>query len=142
MRKNTEAVVRLAKEKSTKREREVIEAVRAMQADGDAVTFYSVAKRTGASKSYLYSNDSIRQAIEDARKGETSKYTSSKVIIDGLKRENRALAAENERLKSLDAAKLEAEVGELRQKVRELEKQLRSAYSYNDIFNPFRENGR
>lgn len=142
MRKNTETVVRLAKEKSTKREREVIDAVKAMQADGDTVTFYSVAKRTGASKSYLYSNESIRKAIEDARSGEVSKYTSSKVIIDGLKRENRALLAENERLRSLDAAKLEAEVAELKQKVKDLEKQLRSAYSYNDIFNPFREGER
>lgn len=135
-------IVEIQKSKAARREAEVLAAVRSMIDDGDNVSFYAVAKRTGASRNFLYNNAAIRELIEGAREGSTSKYTSSKVIIDGLKRENRALLAENERLRSLDAAKLEAEVAELKQKVGDLERQLRSAYSYNDIFNPFREGGR
>ena len=137
MAKNTDEVVRLAQQKSAKREAEVMSAIREMKAQGDTVNFYSVAKRTGASKSYLYTNEAIRAAIEEARTVEPAKYTSSKAIINGLKKQLKALEAENERLRSLDAAKLEQEAADLRAKVKDLETQLRSAYSYNDIFNPF-----
>lgn len=136
---NESAIVDMAKAKSSRREAEVISAIRSMIADGDAITFYSVAKRTGASRSFLYTNQTIRAMIEDARSDTSGKYASSKVIIDGLKSEIRRLKAENARLAQLDAARLDAEVVELRRQVNDLKKQLRSAYSYNDIFSPFNQ---
>lgn len=137
----TKSIADMAKAKSSKREAEVLAAIRSMISNGDAITFYSVAKRTGASRNFLYTNQTIRSLIEDARSGHADKYVSSKIIIDGLKGENRRLKAENERLSKLDAAKLEAEVVALRRELGELKKQLRSAYSYNDIFSPFGSDG-
>lgn len=135
--KNTEKVVEMAKQKSARREAEVLAAIQKMTLDGDAVTFYSVAKKTGAAKSYLYANETLRRAIEEARKSKPEKYTGSKVVIDGLKRQVKSLESENARLRALDAAKLQAENAALKRRVGELELRLRSAYSYSEIFNPY-----
>ena len=65
----TEKIVKLAKEKTQEKERLALQAVEGLLGEGQKVSFYSVAKQTGLSKTFLYKNDSVRQVIESAREG-------------------------------------------------------------------------
>ena len=65
----TEKIVKLAKEKTQEKERLALQAVEELVNEGQKVSFYSIAKQTGLSKTFLYNNDSVRQVIEGAREG-------------------------------------------------------------------------
>lgn len=97
----TDKIVELAAEKSKKRHREVINTINKMIKHGDKVSFYSVVKETGASKSYLYTNDEIRSLIELARNQAVKPRSikGNKVIIDAQKRKIEELTA---RIKELE----------------------------------------
>ena len=53
---STLKIAEMAKRKSIKRQKEVLDVIASMIKNGEKVTFYSVQKKTGASKSYLYNN--------------------------------------------------------------------------------------
>jgi hypothetical protein len=63
----TDKIIRLAKEKTAEKERLALNAISGLIAGGQKVTFYSIAKETGLSKTFLYNNNSVRRVIEEAR---------------------------------------------------------------------------
>jgi hypothetical protein len=80
----TERIIQLAKEKTAEKEKFALEAIDELKQSGEKITFYSVAKQTGLSKTFLYNNESVRQVIEDARLGgtETSDGTQATGSLD------------------------------------------------------------
>ncbi|MDR1422908.1 MAG: DUF6262 family protein [Coriobacteriales bacterium] len=64
---NTAKIIQLAKEKTAEKEKLALETIGDMKKSGQKVTFYSIAKNTGLSKTFLYNNSSVRQEIEEAR---------------------------------------------------------------------------
>jgi len=63
----TDKIIQLAKEKTAEKERTALDTIDELRKSGQKVTFYSVAKQAGLSKTFLYNNDSVRQVIENAR---------------------------------------------------------------------------
>lgn len=79
---NTEKIIQLAKEKTAEKEKLALDTIEEMRGTGQKVTFYSVAKSTGLSKTFLYNNEPVREMIEDVRsqptdKAETQSETSA-----------------------------------------------------------------
>lgn len=72
MEKRVEKIVAMAKEKSEKRKADVLQAIKELAESGNKVTFYKVSQLTGASKSFLYNNQEIADAIMRARDKEGS----------------------------------------------------------------------
>lgn len=124
----TDKIVAKAKEKSESREHEVLLAIRRMQRTGQKITFYSVMKETGASKSYLYTNKTIRSAIEDARGALSNRSPSSKDAIIRMQTDRiKELELEINRFsKEVSIEKYQALLAENE----ELRKQLKVAYKH------------
>lgn len=116
--KNYDKVVELAKQKSEQREEEVLKAISEMKLKNKSISFYSVQKNTGASRSYLYGNEKIRAKIENERefKKATKKTDNSKdVIIKTLKMEIQELKRDSKYKKMYEDLLLENE--ELKEKL-------------------------
>ncbi|EDT27864.1 transposase [Clostridium perfringens] len=131
--KNKLKIAELAKEKSIKRQKEVLDIISLMIKNGEKVTFYSVQKKTGASKSYLYNNLKIKSVIQQEREEKivNSRTDKSKdAIIKALKMTIKNLEKEIKELKSVneDSYKLKYEKVLIENK--ELKKQLKNAYDY------------
>jgi hypothetical protein len=60
-------IIKLAKAKTAEKEKLALDAVEELKKGGSKITFYSVAKHTGLSKTFLYNNTSVREEIESAR---------------------------------------------------------------------------
>ena len=127
----TERIRELAQSKSEKRQKEVLQAISAMKKNGDKVSFYGVAKATGASKSYLYKNETIAKAIREAQtdgvaqrteKSDKAIIASLRLEIKKLKQELQAKEAENDDSYKRKYEKAVAEIDELK-------KQLENAYT-------------
>lgn len=102
----TEKITTHSRTKALQRQSEVLEAIAEMHAAGEKITFYSVIQKTGASKSYLYGNETIRKTIEAARTGnplasDPTSLSSSNPIITALTERNIVLEEENKRLRAL-----------------------------------------
>jgi hypothetical protein len=95
---NTEKIIQLAKEKTAEKEQQALSAIESLKGGGKKITFYSVAKETGLSKTFLYNNESVRKVIEDAREVALSTKDTDKE--EGLKTEE--LLATIEQMKSGD----------------------------------------
>ena len=67
MKKNTDAIVKMAKEKSQRKYNTVMDEIDKMIEEGVPITFYKVEKRTGASKGFLYNNEEISKRIKSLR---------------------------------------------------------------------------
>lgn len=76
---NTEKIIQLAKEKTAEKEKLAIDAIEDLKKDGRKITFYSVAKETGLSKTFLYNNESVRQEIEESRETVPSSDKTAKM---------------------------------------------------------------
>ena len=133
MSNKTQAICEMAKEKSKKRQEEVLSAIKKMEKSEEKITYYGVAKKTGASKSYLYGNEIISSTITKAREGsqKSKRSTESKdaiiksllVKIKQLEKEKADIIAGNE-----DSYKRKCE--RLQEENMELKSQLRAAYKY------------
>ena len=105
-----------------------------MKSEGKKITFYSVTKETGASKSYLYTNQEIYDTIVQARDGQKPKEPRSSQSKDAIIKMQKAKIAELER----QISKFETENGEtFKAKYKrvlaeneELKRQLQAAYNY------------
>lgn len=133
MAKSTEAMQKARREKAEETERHVLEAIRQMKRGGEKITFYSVAKRTGSSRSYLHNNEKICSVIKNINEGAAPRSEeSTAVLLKAARMKIRALEAENEALKrelegdGMYKKKYEAVLEENRQ----LRKQLQTAYEY------------
>lgn len=131
MEDKTEKIKELAKKKSADRQDDVLKVIRKMQKDGQKVTFYGVAKATGASKSYLYNNTAISEAIRNAREEnpEPRSEKSKQSIISAQRMEIRRLQKQIEDLKSANGETYKDKCEKLAQENADLRKQLENAYT-------------
>ena len=129
----TDKIVELATEKSRKRHREVINTINKMIKRGDKVSFYSVVKETGASKSYLYTNVELRSLIELARNQAVKPRSvkGNKVIIEAQQRKIEELTARIKELEDNYGEGLMSKYEKVLQENKRLKLQLKnSTYSY------------
>lgn len=94
MLKSAEKIVLLAKKKSQDKEQLVLDAIQTMKAQRQKITFYSVQKTTGVSKSYLYNNSTLRKAITELRDGvqpSPSDADTTETLLAAMKLELRDL---------------------------------------------------
>ena len=99
---------------------------------GKKISFYSVAKVTGASRSYLYNNPSISEAIKAARtEPVTTKRTkeSDKTIITALKLENKKLKEQLNKLNEQNSESYKVKYEILLDENKKLKEQLEKAYT-------------
>ena len=120
-----------AKMKSRKRQTEVLSTIQEMKKHGEKVTFYSVSKKSGASKSYLYNNEIIAAEIRSIRQG--SEYTrssqSEKAIISSLRYEIRKLNQQISMLQNANSDSYKQKYEKVLEENKELKKQLEKAYT-------------
>lgn len=134
MAKKTDRIVEMAHKKATDRQKEVMDAVKRMQKEGKKITFYSVMKETGASKSYLYTNKAIYDIIVEARDGQAPKTPRAAQSKDAIIKMQKSKIMELERkissLQSENDESYKAKYQRVAAENQELKEQLRVAYSY------------
>ena len=102
----TREIVKLAKQKTEDKVVFVTSVINDMQTHHKKISFYSVAKETGVSKSFLYSNERLKNLIvrlRDDQKNAILDAPDSETLIAALRKENRRLQTE---IKSLQKDKL------------------------------------
>lgn len=103
------------RKRSAQAENKVMQAITEMIGAGEKISFYSVAKKTGVSRNFLYTNSKLRNAIEDlkARGKSGAAFDADKIKeLDAV-----LLFFENERQKE--------EIAALKSKIEMLEKRVR-----------------
>ena len=128
-----DACVEAVKAKSAKRVSEVLAAIEEMQQNGDKITFYSVQKRTGASKSFLYKNEAISKAIKENRvssPGAARSEESKDTIIAALRLTVKQLQAKVRTLEAEREEGYKAKYEKVLAENKELKEQLKSSYEY------------
>lgn len=86
----TQKIVEITRKKSEEKKEYVLEVINAMLRNEEKITFYSVYKKAGVSKSFVYNNEEIRNRIELCRNGELSKNEvkdNKDLLIDELTKE-------------------------------------------------------
>ena len=127
MNSRTVAITELAKEKAKLRQREVLAMIEEMENSGESITFYSVAKRSGAAKSYLYNNKIISEKIRNCRKIRKENRTEeSKDVI--IKAQRKRIASLEKELAEAPAIREKCE--KLMEENRKLKLQLETAYKF------------
>ena len=132
MNNKTQKINELAKKKSTDRQEEVLKEIRLMIKKGKKISFYSVAQATGASRSYLYKNTAISEAINAARSEpvtEKRSKESDKTIITALKLENKKLREQVKKFNEQNNESYKAKYEKLLDENKKLKKQLEKAYT-------------
>lgn len=127
----TEKICNMAKDKAAHRQKEVLNYIKQMANKAEKITFYSVAKATGASKSYLYKNEIISKEICKYRDATSTPRTkdSDKVIIQSLRLEIRTLKTKCETLEKANGESYKEKYEKMRKDNEELKRQLESAYT-------------
>jgi len=103
--RNTEAIVNIAKKKSDEVRNKVEKTIQRLILEGVIVNFNVVKNEAGVSKSWLYSNEDIRRRIEEIRDKQNVSPKRSK----GASRERSEASKDNiitalkERIKELDS---------------------------------------
>lgn len=98
------------KQRSSSAQERVLKAIEALKAAGEPVNFNTVHLKSGASKTYLYKNETIRKEIESQRSSEAAragawhkKYDrtskSKDVLIEAKDKRIAKLEEENRRLR-------------------------------------------
>ena len=106
----TRGLKKCAEEKTRLALEKVDKAIRNLSLKGEKVNFNSVATESGVSKSFLYSNEEVKQRIEDIRllqvskemnqRAKTDKTSKSKdIIIMAINKRVKELEEENKKLK-------------------------------------------
>lgn len=65
--RNTDAIVKMAKNKSNETREKVEKTITGLALEGKTINFNTVSKESGVSKSWLYSNQDVRDRIESIR---------------------------------------------------------------------------
>lgn len=129
----SEKIAAMSKDKSAKRVAEVLKSISDMVASGEKVTFYSVQKATGAAKSFLYSNEQVRTAIEEARASSSGRGRSDEskdAVIKALRLQNERLQKELAAVKAQAGDSYKAKYERVLAENQELKQQLKIAYKY------------
>lgn len=86
----TKKIVEITKKKSEEKKEYVLEVINSMIRNNEKITFYSVYKKAGVSKSFVYNNEEIRNRIELCRSGALTKdevKDNKDILIDELNKE-------------------------------------------------------
>lgn len=126
--RNTSAIVAMAKDKTSKKVELVLLEINKMQKKNEKVTIYSVSKKTGVSRSFLYNNQVLFNKIDSIRNNDTRSEDTIQTIIEAQKLKITKLEKEIAELKKNENFKKKYE--DLLAQNRELKKQLEVAYSY------------
>lgn len=130
MTRNTEPMIAKRQAQAKQKEEYVLAVIGGMVDVGEKVTFYSVQKTTGCSKSYLHNNERIASAIRDGGK-RTSRVpdeANAAVLLKAARLKIKELEKELAEYKSEESYKEKYE--KLRKENAELKKQLETAYEY------------
>ena len=130
---STLKIAEMAKRKSIKRQKEVLDVIASMIKNGEKVTFYSVQKKTGASKSYLYNNEKIKEAIKQEREEKTANTRTNEskdAIIKVLKMTIKNLEKEIKELKGNNSDSYKLKYEKVVNETKQLKEQLKNAYNY------------
>ena len=90
----TDAVVKLAHKRTADKVKHVKSVIQTLQEQGEKITFYSVQKAAGVSKSFIYNNADLRElitGIRDKQEQHALNEESAGTIIQALKAENKRL---------------------------------------------------
>lgn len=129
--KNTDKIIAMAKTKTEETKNKVIDTINKMLEDGEKITFYSVYKNSGVSKSFVYNNDEIRMIVETYRQSPVKRNRtkeSKDVIIETQKKKILELEKQLKEFQKTETYKEKYE--RLLVENEELKKQLKSAYEY------------
>lgn len=128
---NTKEIRKLAKLKSENTKNKVLEVLDDMVKNNENITFYSVYNKAGVSKSFVYNNEEVREAIEHYRTNPVKKTQSKDakdVIIDSQKFKIKELEM---KIKELENDKLwKVKYEELQKENMLLKRQLEKSYDY------------
>ena len=125
--KNTEGMLAARKKQAEDKERYVLSVIRDMRKNGESVTFYSLQKKTGCSKSYLYGNEKIAEAVRNGGPAKRSP-DSMEMLLKAEKEKNSQLEKQIRELQ-----KYKDRYEKLRQENQELKHQLSAAYEYEEV---------
>ena len=106
--------------KSAKAEEKALRTLHEMLEAGEKVSFYSVAKKSGLSRNFLYTNAKIRAAVTELRSDQDSPTPKDDLAKAG-EFDSLLIYYENARQKK-EIEQLKAKIMELEQKVRVLNK--------------------
>ncbi|MGO5491730.1 DUF6262 family protein [Acidaminococcus sp. HCP3S3_H5] len=93
----TREIIKLAKQKTEDKVVFVTSVIHDMQTHHKKISFYSVAKETGVSKSFLYSNERLKNIIVRLRNDQKNAILDapdSETLMAALRKENKRLQAE------------------------------------------------
>jgi Family of unknown function (DUF6262) len=115
--RNTQAIVRLAAEKSSQARRRVVAAMTAMQSEGAAINFNTICRGARVSKTFLYD----------------PKHSDLAAQIRSLRQVTpQSTATQPSRSNKSDSAK-DAQIARFKERVRTLEEQVRSLKEENEL---------
>ncbi len=101
--RNTEGLKRHAEHRKAQTAKKVDEAIQRLVKNKDRINFNSVAEEASVSKAYLYTNQEIRQRIENLRKQQEGLPSARQVkreMTDASK--DAVIAAKNKKIKELE----------------------------------------
>ena len=101
MNDKTRIIVRMAKEKSNTKFLAVLNALCLLIETEEKITFYGVAKKSGVSRNFLYTNREARELIEKFRSMDLNSLDNLQDVIHGLKIRAAKLERENQNLRKL-----------------------------------------
>lgn len=129
--KNTDKIVKLAKEKSEIKTQKVLEIINEMASKKETISFYKVSQASGVSRNFLYTNTEIRKVIDSFRKNAPKKNQSQDakdIIIEAQKRKIKSLEKQIKELEGMENWK--EKYKQLVLENTDLKKQLKKSYNY------------
>ncbi|REE84574.1 hypothetical protein A8990_114109 [Paenibacillus taihuensis] len=126
--RNTSAIVAMAKDKTSKKVELVLLEIDKMKKKNEKVTFYSISKKTGVSRSFLYNNQILFNKINSIRNNNPRSEDTIQTIVEAQKLKITKLEKEVAELKKNENFKERYE--ELLAQNKELKKQLEVSYTY------------
>jgi hypothetical protein len=117
LKRNTQAIVRLAAEKSNQARRRVIEAINELQREGAAINFNTICAAARVSKTFLYDpkHSDLARQIRSLRQLSPRSGTSRPIALN-----------------KSDSAK-DAQITRFKERVRALEEQIRALQEENEL---------
>lgn len=127
---NSDIITALSKQRSLEKREMVIQAILMMVENKEPVTFSRVMKKTGVSKRFVYNTPEIRDLIESHRPKPNQNKPLDKrdEVIETLRHQVKTLENKIKRLEKDELWQDKYKI--LLTKIRELEKQLETAYDW------------
>lgn len=100
--RNTDSIVRLAKEKSEKTKVKVEKTISKMMIEGRTINFNTVSKEANVSKSWLYKENDVRKRIESLRNKENIIKNTNEKSRKSTRSEDVLIRTLKDRIKNLE----------------------------------------